>query len=89
MRVIITVSPVPLQTTFTGQDAVTANSYSKAILRVTAEHLRRRFEGKVDYFPSYEIVLSGGKSAFGKDNVHVHAHVVKAITNYMTSIYVS
>jgi hypothetical protein len=86
-KIILTVSPVPLQTTFTGRDCVVANTYSKAALIVAADHLTSMFRGKVDYFPSFEIVMSGGVSSFGTDNVHVHDHLVKRITGYMLSKY--
>src|SRR6185503_12468341 len=31
VKVLITVSPVPFKATFSGQDAITANTYSKAV----------------------------------------------------------
>src|SRR5205814_997770 len=67
-KVLLTVSPVPLQTTFTGQDAVVANNYSKSVLRVCAQNLFMKYSN-VDYFPSYEIALSAGVGGFHKDNV--------------------
>lgn len=85
--VVLTVSPVPLQVTFAGGDATLRNAYSKATLRVVAEEAAREFEG-VDYFPSYEIALSMGLSAFGEDNVHVRPAIVDRIIGYMTELYV-
>ena len=43
-KVILTVSPVPLQTTFTFADCLTANEFSKSVLRVCAGRLTRKFE---------------------------------------------
>lgn len=80
-RIVLTVSPVPLQSTFTGQDCVIANEYSKAVLRVVAEALCER--PFVDYFPSYEIVRSMGLSGFDEDNIHVRRDVVERITDLM------
>lgn len=59
IKVIVTVSPVPIQSTFLDYDCVVANTYSKSVLRVVANMLAENFEN-VDYFPSYEIVISGG-----------------------------
>ena len=85
-NVILTVSPVPLQVTFAGGDAVTANAYSKAVLRVVAELAAGAFDG-VDYFPSYEIVTTLGRPAFMGDNVHVRQAVVDRVIGHMTEAY--
>lgn len=86
-NIVMTVSPVPLQVTFSGGDAVTANAYSKAILRVVAEEVAHRVPG-VDYFPSYEAVTSAGLQAYGEDQVHVRPNVVDRVIGRMTSAYV-
>lgn len=85
-KIVLTVSPVPLQRTFTTADCVTANEYSKAVLRITAEMLVKRFEG-VDYFPSYEIVRSGGLSNYAPDCIHVKDAVVREIVRRMIEAY--
>ena len=55
-QIILTVSPVPLMATAeAGQHVLSATTYSKSVLRVAAETLRRRFDN-VHYFPSYEII---------------------------------
>ena len=54
-ELILTVSPVPLNTTFTDQDVVVANSEAKSILRAVAGEATRRFP-RISYFPAYEIV---------------------------------
>ncbi len=84
--VVLTVSPVPLQVTFAGQDAVSANAYSKAVLRVVAETIVSEFD-RCDYFPSYETVTSGGVGSFGEDQVHVRPKVVGRIIDRMVSAY--
>jgi len=55
VRVILTVSPVPLIATAADRHVLLSNTYSKAALRVTAEAIARREPG-VAYFPSYEII---------------------------------
>ncbi len=85
-KVILTVSPVPLTTTFDVSDAVIANEYSKSVLRICADRLSRNFTN-VDYFPSYEIARSAGLSAYIEDNIHVRPEIVKEITTYMIENY--
>ena len=63
VRLILTVSPVPLVATYEPQHVLTATTYSKAALRVAAEMVARSEEG-VCYFPSYEIVT--GPQARGR-----------------------
>ncbi|PPB80744.1 GSCFA family protein [Albidovulum inexpectatum] len=85
-HIVLTVSPVPLQVTFAGGDAVVANAYSKALLRVLAEQIAED-HASVDYFPSYEIVTTAGLRAFGEDNVHVRPVVVQQIVSHMLEHY--
>lgn len=54
-RVILTVSPVPLEATYEDRHVLVSTSYSKAALRVAAEQLAQQFDW-VEYFPSYEII---------------------------------
>jgi len=57
-QIILTVSPVPLMATAElGAHVLSATTYSKSVLRVAAETLRRDFP-HVHYFPSYEIITS-------------------------------
>jgi hypothetical protein len=57
-KVFITVSPVPLLSTFREIDIFEANAYSKAVLRAATEAFVNRYEN-VGYFPSYEMVTMG------------------------------
>nr|WP_246206410.1 GSCFA domain-containing protein [Propylenella binzhouense] len=87
-KIILTVSPVPLRRTFTDQDAMSANMYSKSCLRVAAEMTARKFD-HVDYFPSFETVLySNREKTWLDDFMHVTngmvAHNVKRLTEYYT-----
>ncbi len=86
IKVVLTVSPVPIAHTFTSDDCVLANEYSKAVLRVCADKLARHF-GNVDYFPSYEIVRSGGVDAYIDDNIHVLDETVRAVVTHMIQSY--
>lgn len=55
VRVILTVSPVPLIATYEPRHVLVSTTYSKAALRVVAEQIVQRFD-EVDYFPSYEMI---------------------------------
>ncbi|MEB3065325.1 GSCFA domain-containing protein [[Mycobacterium] zoologicum] len=55
VRIILTVSPVPLVATATGKHVLLSSTYSKAVLRASAEEIVRR-HAFVSYFPAFEIV---------------------------------
>jgi len=57
IKVLLTVSPVPLTATATDNHVIQATTYSKAVLRAAAGHCVERYSN-VDYFPSYEIITS-------------------------------
>ncbi|WP_017906840.1 GSCFA domain-containing protein [Pseudomonas asplenii] len=68
IRVLLTVSPVPLTATATGQHVLTATTYSKSVLRAVAGQLCEE-QADVDYFPSYEIITGTPfKAAFYQAN---------------------
>jgi hypothetical protein len=55
VKVILTVSPVPLIATFEPKHVLCATTYSKSVLRVVAEQVTSKFDW-VEYFPSYEMI---------------------------------
>lgn len=55
LRLLLTVSPVPLTATASGQHVLVATTRSKSALRAVAAEISEEDEG-VDYFPSYEII---------------------------------
>lgn len=59
IRVLLTVSPVPLVATYSGEHVIRATTYSKSVLRAAVEEVCASFED-VDYFPSYEIICGAG-----------------------------
>ena len=81
-KIILTVSPVPIEATFTNYDSITANYYSKSVLRVASQLFAENFD-KVIYFPSYEIVMSNGSNSFAEDNVHVRHEAVNVVMNHL------
>lgn len=86
-RTLLTVSPVPLQRTFTSSDVRIANTYSKSLLRVAAQSAVETFDW-VDYFPSYEsITQSDPEKTWEDDLVHVKMDAVHANVNRMLQLY--
>ncbi|MGM0767991.1 MAG: GSCFA domain-containing protein [Pseudomonadota bacterium] len=57
LRFILTVSPVPLTATNSGNHVLVATMHSKSILRAVAGQLASN-RPYIDYFPSYEIINS-------------------------------
>lgn len=86
-RVLLTVSPVPIARSFSGDDAITANCYSKSVLRAAAEVAKRKFDW-VDYYPSYEsITHSSRERVWEDDQIHVRKEAVAANVNRMVEVY--
>jgi hypothetical protein len=83
-QVVLTVSPVALEATFTGGDVVVANTESKALLRAVAGRLCREFPN-VHYFPSYEYALYG--DVFEEDGRHVKRKEVANILDFFFSAF--
>ncbi|MDE2303321.1 MAG: GSCFA domain-containing protein [Sphingomonadales bacterium] len=63
LRVILTVSPVPLVATYEKRHVLVSTIYSKSALRCAAEDIARAHDF-VDYFPSYELIV--GHYNFGR-----------------------
>ena len=58
-----------LFTTFTDQDVLIANCYSKSVLRAAAEAVVAEND-RVDYFPAYESVTLSNRDLAWQDNLH-------------------
>jgi hypothetical protein len=71
LRIILSVSPVPMHRTFTSPDALAANVYGKSTLRAVAGDIARE-RHDVDYWPGYELVtVTDRNRAFAPDQAHV------------------
>ena len=69
LRVILTVSPVPLTATASGSHVLRATLHAKAVLRVVAETLCAEFD-YVDYFPAFDIIMNpAARMGFFDDNL--------------------
>jgi hypothetical protein len=83
LRIVVTVSPVPLQTTFSKMDVVVANTYSKSLLRTVAQEWAAAHDN-VDYFPSYEIVQNSDRAAVWQPDLR---HVRAAVAHHITELF--
>lgn len=79
LRVILTVSPVPLTATASGQHVLSATLHSKSVLRAVAGEVAHACEA-IDYFPSYELIASHvSRGALHEDNLrNVNAEGVES-----------
>lgn len=69
LRWLLTVSPVPMTATASGQHVLCANTYSKSVLRAVAGQLCQE-HADIDYFPGYEIVTGPlARGQFYNDNL--------------------
>lgn len=89
LKMLLTVSPVPLVSTFRDVDVMVANAYSKSVQRAAAETF---VAGKpdVDYFPSYEAVtLSNPTICWARgDYRHVSPDIVARIMSNVLVSYI-
>ncbi|MBL8201650.1 MAG: GSCFA domain-containing protein [Chromatiales bacterium] len=86
-RLIVTVSPVPMTATFSGDDVLVANTRSKCTLRAAAEAFCRA-HADVAYFPSFEMITLGAQSAnYAPDRLHVLDEAVGKVTGAFIQAY--
>ncbi len=72
VKIIATVSPVPLNATFNkDKHVVVANSLSKSTIRVALEYFCNKHKEDVFYFPALEIITYGCKTPWKPDMRHV------------------
>jgi hypothetical protein len=87
LRVVLTVSPVPLKVSIEYKSPFVADCFSKSTLRVAAQEVVQKYDGRVLYWPSFEIVrwlapLFG--PVFGVDDGasrHVSLDVIASVTD--------
>ena len=84
VRIVVTVSPVPLLNTFSTMDIVIANTYAKSLLRTAAQQWAAAHDN-VDYFPSYEIVLNSDRAATWEPDLR---HVKGAGAQHIMKLFV-
>lgn len=83
-RIVLTVSPVPLAATASGNHVLPATLYSKAALRVAAQEAAEDIPD-LWYFPSYEIVT--GPQARGRFFAEDLREVTEAGVSHVMSVF--
>jgi hypothetical protein len=68
VKIIFTVSPVPLIATYEDRHVLVSTVCSKAILRCSADAMEREFED-VHYFPAYEIITTPVTGSYYLDDL--------------------
>lgn len=83
VRILLTVSPVPLTATATGGHVLPATIYSKSVLRAVAGDLANAHD-EIAYFPSYEIIQSHPSMGmfFNPDKRTVNAYGVNYVMTH-------
>ena len=76
LKVLLTVSPIRHV-----KDGLHGNQVSKAVLQLVVEELRRLFQGRVFYFPAYEIVLDELRDYrfYAEDMIHPSQQAVNYV----------
>jgi hypothetical protein len=91
LRIIYTVSPLPMRSTFRQISAVTSNIASKAIVRGALDEFLRARSEDVNrvyfYFPGYELVTALFNDAYMSDGRHLHRHAIDAVLQAFASVY--
>jgi len=87
-KILLTTSPVPLTRTFTRDDVIIANTYSKSVLRAVAGAISES-RTDVDYFPSFEsVMLTKSPQIWMDDLNHIEPSFVGSIMARVTESYV-
>ncbi|HZT26074.1 MAG TPA: GSCFA domain-containing protein [Pseudolabrys sp.] len=88
-NIVLTLSPLPLMATFRPVSCLTANSVSKAILRVAIDECMRQDvqDSQMFYFPSYEIVNELFTNQRGEDNRHIRPEIIDFVMQTFCRFY--
>ena len=86
IEIIVTVSPIPLRTTFFDRSAIVSNNVSKASLVFAAHKITQEFS-YVHYFPSYEITSHLIDEPFEWDGRHIKRETVQGIMNAFEKVF--
>lgn len=86
LRLILTVSPVPLVATATSGHVLTASTYSKSVLRAACGEICR-IHPNIVYFPAYEIITGpqAPENYFEPDRRNVSTEGVDAVMRALMS----
>ena len=90
-KVLFTVSPIPLLSTFRPVSCLTANAVSKAVIRAALDEFLRRREDDLNkrlfYFPSMELVQFGFTDPWNLDRRHPRSAVLDTVMKTFEAAY--
>ena len=90
IKLIISVSPVPLNKTYSQTDhIVSASNLSKSILRVATDIFVKNHPEDVFYFPSYEMVMFGSENPWEIDMRHVSSESVQRVMHLFSEMFLA
>ncbi len=91
LKIVFTLSPIPLKTTSRPTSAITANCASKAILRAALDEFLQSHSALLNkhlfYFPSYELVTEYFVDPFQEDRRHLVPMVPNMIISFFAKHY--
>lgn len=83
-KIILTVSPVALGRTYSGNDIIVANMESKCTLRAVAAAITKEFDNVI-YWPSFEIAMA--RDLYQEDGRHVTIEGVASIVHQFLAVH--
>jgi len=88
LKILLSVSPVPLSISFRAHlGPFVASNYSKSVLHAAALYMYEKYE-EVYYMPSYEIARINPFLNYKKDGRHVEARCVNSIMMTFNDLFV-
>jgi hypothetical protein len=90
LKLVLSVSPVPMAATYEDQHVLVANGYTKAALRVVADMVTRE-DAQAAYFPSFE-ALAGHQTCgryYEADKRHITDDGVRMAADMFARLYLS
>ena len=85
INIILTVSPVPLAATYENRHVLVSTVYSKSVLRVSIDEVKKKFKNVI-YFPSYELITTSlNASQYYEDD---HRQVSEKGVDHVMRIFV-
>jgi hypothetical protein len=90
LKLILSVSPVPLMGTFQARDmhVIEATCHAKSLLRIVAHEFAARNQD-VYYFPSFETVMYCTENPWDPDQRHVAPHTVDNVMRLFDKMFVA
>ncbi len=92
IKIVFTVSPIPMAATFSSEKCMVADSRSKAVLRCSVEKALSSIKSSdAFYWPSYEMFRGSGPHVSYptinfRDSRHIDPNLIKEVTDYFIDV---